>query len=430
MNNRWILYCAVLAGSASAESNWWNQFGDSGIDSLVEIGLKQNKSVVASKERLNQTEEQAKLYRSQVLPSIYGNGRVGRSDLNGSTIPTKADYMSTGAVSLDARYVVSSLGKEAQAYRSANFLAKSKEEEHRQIELAQSIKITKLALDASFAKTQIHILEEQKKSSDQLLELVKLRYERGERTGLAFLQQKQQAATASASLAPAKLQYQSIVNQLAATTSLSVDQIEPMIPDSLPELAPAQGFSVENRPDIAAAEYREKSAKAAFSKAKLTTLPTVAITGSAGYDYADPGTAEWEKMWSVGASVQVPLFTGGATAAGYREGRAGYYAASAALDQNRVDAQAELDNAIAEEESYRIQCESYTIQYDASKAVYEESLRQYRNGLVEYLEVLNAVSSLQRTEITLLQSKRNLISARLNTISASGGSVQSNLKGN
>ena len=294
----------------------------------------------------------------------------------------------------------------------------------------QSIKIAKLALDGSFAKSQIRILEEQKKSADQLLELVKLRYELGERSGLALLQQKQQTASAEASLAPAKLQYQSIIHQLVATTSLSKNEIEQLIPDSVPTLDDQPQFTIENRPDLSAAEYRELSAKSAFSKAKLTTLPTVAITGSTGFDYAEPGTAQWEKMWSVGASVQVPLFTGGATVAGYREGRAGYYAASAALAQNRMDAQAELDNALAEESSYRVQLQSYINQYESSKALYEESLRQYRSGLVEYLEVLNAVSSLQRTEITLLQSKRNLISARLNCIAASGGTVQSLTKGN
>jgi len=184
MNSRGIVFGLVLVSTSLAESNWWNQFNDSGIDSLVQIGLQRNKSVVASKERLNQSEEMAKLNRSKVLPSIYGNGRLGRSDMNGATmpiskintgaaaIPTEADYMSTGAVSLDARYVVSSLGKEFQAYRSADFLAKSKEEDHRYLELMQSIKIAKLALDATFAKTQISILESQKKSAEHLPALV------------------------------------------------------------------------------------------------------------------------------------------------------------------------------------------------------------------------------------------------------------------
>ena len=117
MNGKWNLIAVGVVTTLSAQTNWWNQFNDSGIDSLIQQGLNGNKAIVASKERLKQSSEMTKLNRSQILPSIYGNGRIGRSDLNGYTLPAKVDYMSTGAVSLDARYVVSAWGKEFQQYR-------------------------------------------------------------------------------------------------------------------------------------------------------------------------------------------------------------------------------------------------------------------------------------------------------------------------
>lgn len=410
---------------------WWNHFGDVALTGIVEYGIENNKTLQASKKRTDQALEQAKLNRSLLFPNLYANGRWNGGDLNGSTAPgaSDKDMMNTASLSLDARYSISSLGEEMQQYKAALRSYEAKAQDHRDAELRSSVQIVKLYFDAVYAKGKIAILGEQKKTAEQLLKLTQMRYAKGQTSGLALLQQKQQLASVEASIPPAQLQYQNSVEYLAAITFLSIDTLYSLIPDTLPVLKKSieSEFTIEHRPDLAAAELRTESAKAAFNKAKLALVPDLAVTGSAGWDYGDPGTAQWENMWNVGATVSVPIFTGGAVIAGYREGRNGYDAAVASKDQAWSDAEAQLTNSLTEERSYRAQVDAYSVQFDASRAVYDESLRQYRNGLVEYLEVLASINALQQSEIVLLGSTRNLLQARLNIVLAIGGVLPESL---
>lgn len=425
-----LLSVALFAQEANS-LKWWKHFGDTTLVGVVDYGIANNKNLQASKKRTDQAMEQAKLNRSLLFPNLYANGRWNGGDLNGSTMPgaNDKDMMNSASVSLDARYNISSLGEEMQQYKVAQRAFEAQAQDHLDAELRSSIQIVKLYFDAVYSKGQIAILAEQKATAEQLLKLTQMRYSKGQTSGLALLQQKQQLASVEASIPPAQLQYQNSVEYLAAITFLSIDTLYSLIPDTLPVLEETieSDFTIEHRPDLAAAQLRTESAKAAFNKAKLTLVPDVAITGSAGWDYGDPGSAQWENMWNVGAQISMPIFTGGAIVSGYREGRNGYDAAVASKEQAWSDAEAQLTNSLTEERSYRAQVNAYSTQFEASQAVYDESLRQYRNGLVEYIEVLASINALQQSEIILLGSTRNLLQARLNIVLAIGGVLPASL---
>jgi multidrug efflux system outer membrane protein len=423
-----LTFLATAKEDNSNSKNWWTIFGDTTLNKIVELGLSQNHSLKSVSSKTDQTIQQSKIIRSQLFPSVYANGRWNTSDMNGysgsrdgSSTP---DEMNIGSLTLDARYRLDSWGEELQQYRSAKLNGKAREADLESAKLKLAIKATSLYFDAIFTKSQVSILEKQKSTAEKLLELTDLRYKKGESTGLVLLQQKQQLAAITASIPPATLQHKNSVEYLSAITLIPVDSLYPIILEILPTITPKEReFSIESRPDLIAASFREESAKANFSKTKMVLIPTLEVTGSAGYDYANPGTDEWEQKWAVGASVTMPIFAGGAILSGFKEGRANFEAASFTKDQVESDAKAQLANAITEESSYRTQVEAYQNQFNLSIKLYDESLREFRNGLARYLDVLAAVNSMQQTEITLLRSKRNLLNARINVIEAVGGNL-------
>ncbi len=437
MRNKLLLSLLLLSISLSAQENetqqWWNLFEDETLTEIIDSGVINNQTIQASRAQVDRSHQVMKLNKSQLFPTLYGNGRWNNSATaqRDADYPTFDDKSVTASLTLDARYSVSSLGKEMQAYRAARQSFYAQEEDHKSIVLQSSTQMAQLYFDAVFAKGQLRILQKQKENAEQLLELTRKRYEVGQSSGLALLQQRQQLASVEATVPPAELQFQNSIEYLAAATFISSEKLSSLVPDSLPELDEIveQSYSIDHRSDLASSEFREAAARAFFAKAKLTALPTLAITGSTGFNYNDVYSKEWNDTWSIGASISIPIITGGAISSGYKEGRAGYRTAVANSSQSWQNAHAELTNALTAERSYRDQYNAFLNQYESSEAVYNESIRQYRNGLVQYIEVLSSINMLQQSEITVLRSSNQLLKARLNTIKAVGGVVPSNVQG-
>jgi len=428
-----FLIGSTLSAQESDGHQWWNLFEDATLVEIIDSGIANNQTIQASREQVDRTYQISKLNKSLLFPSLYANGRRtgSGSALKDSSYQTFEERTNTGALTLDARYSVSSLGKEMQQYQAAKQAFYAQEEDHKNAVLMSSTQMAQLYFDAVFAKGQLRVLNQQKETAEQLLDLTRMRYERGQSTGLALLQQRQQLASVEATIPPAELQFQNSVEYLAAITFFPIEELKMMIPDSLPQLTEAidSTFTIEHRPDLAAAKFREEAARASFAKAKLTAAPEVSLTGSTGFGYNSMLSRDLTNTWSMGASISVPIFTGGAVAAGYREGRAGYQAAVSTSNQARQNAQAELTNALTAERSYRTQYDAFVNQYESSEAVYNESIRQYRNGLVQYIEVLASINMLQQSEITMLRSVHQLLRARLNIITAVGGVLPANSQG-
>ncbi len=213
-----ITFCAVAIMSKEIQNNqnsWWTIFNNTNLNYIVENGLKNSHSLKSSVSKTKQTHESTKIIRSQLLPSIYANGRWNSSDINGyqgSPNSKQPEFMNNGSISLDARYRLDSWGEEMQQLKSYRYIAQASRAELENSKLIFAIHTTNLYFDAIFTKVQIDILLKQKMTAEKLLDLTKLRYENGESSGLTLLQQKQQVAATTASIPPAKLHHHYLHN--------------------------------------------------------------------------------------------------------------------------------------------------------------------------------------------------------------------------
>jgi multidrug efflux system outer membrane protein len=126
-------------------------------------------------------------------------------------------------------------------------------------------------------------------------------------------------------------------------TNLATVAAVPNIPPSLPSEL------LEHRPDIAAAERRMAAANADVGVAKAAFFPTVRIDGLAGFQSINSSTwFNWpSRFWSVGPSLQLPLFTGGANRAQLAATHAAYDENGRRLPPDRADAFGEVEDELA-----------------------------------------------------------------------------------
>jgi multidrug efflux system outer membrane protein len=208
----------------------------------------------------------------------------------------------------------------------------------------------------------------------------------------------------------------------AVVTDRSIAVIMPEVPPSLPSEL------LEHRPDIASAERQMAAANADIGVAKAAFFPTVRINGLAGMQSVDSSTwFDWpSRFWSVGPSIELPLFTGGLNRAGLARAHAAYAEMVADYRQTVLTAFGEVEDGLAAQQllAEKWNAESETV--IATRRTLEISNNRYKAGLVTYLDVATAEADELLHERTLVELEGTRLTACVNLVKALGCGWQAN----
>lgn len=161
------------------------------------------------------------------------------------------------------------------------------------------------------------------------------------------------------------------------------------------------------RPDIRAAEARLHQATAAIGEAQAQLYPSIRLGARAGLDSYEAGRfGEWgTRLWSIGPSLDLPLFDGGRrrTTVALRELRQ----QEAAIDFQRTVLRAwqEIDDALTAYAAEQQRQRRLTLKARSSADVYRLAQSRERAGLTDFLNVIDA----QRAD---LQARRDVVSSQ------------------
>jgi outer membrane protein TolC len=204
---------------------------------------------------------------------------------------------------------------------------------------------------------------------------------------------------------------------LAVDVELDAPALAPPAP-FLESLARVEAATAAlERASILQAEALVQVREAAVTIAKSERLPSVNLGssyGKVGYPSsgAFPGTDDFRTNWTLGASVQVPIFTGRRLKADELAARADLDDAQARLKQTRE--LAELDVATARQDLTAAdaawQASAGTVQQ--AQRAYEIAELRYREGLSTQLELSDSRLSLQVAQANRAQAARDLQIAR------------------
>ncbi|MBT3220746.1 MAG: TolC family protein, partial [Proteobacteria bacterium] len=280
--------------------------------------------------------------------------------------------------------------------------------------------------DVVAATEQLKIVETQVAANADLLELIELRYENSESTALDVLQQRQQVAASQTMPAQARVQLRNAQVQLGILVgniedSVATSKVLPVLPGPPPTSVP--GDVVEARPDLRAASNRLDGAHRRKLSAFRALLPTLQISGQAGYQANYFTEFDTQSTWGVGYSLSVPMFQGGRGHAAIRQARAAEDGASHAYSQLVLQALGEVELALTLEAEQNIQLAAVEKQVEAARLAYQESRSQYALGLTNYLSILVALNTLQQAELSELSVRRQLLNSRVQLHDALGGDL-------
>ena len=203
--------------------------------------------------------------------------------------------------------------------------------------------------------------------------------------------------------------------------------VEQNLPPDVPPGLPSS--IIERRPDIREAEQNLVAANAEIGVAKAQFFPQISLTGSGGGAFGRSSLfsslmSSQVGIWSYGAQVTQPIFTGGALRGNLNLAESQYRQALIVYRQTIQRAFGDVSDALIGYEKFH----EVRIRQQESVADLQESVRlstlRYQGGTTTYLEVLDGQRSLFEAELTLAQARGNEYQSLVQIYRALGGGWQ------
>lgn len=224
-----------------------------------------------------------------------------------------------------------------------------------------------------------------------------------------------QSALAAATLALQQAEGSRVVAEgaLAVALGYSPDTAVPLAPWHPPENPELPAASVAElleaarsaRPDLLAAKAREQAADAAVRQARAGNWPTLNLTASAGRtQVVGRGITE---QYSVGARVDLPLFSGFAVQGAIEQAVARVDFAQADAETLRLSVEQQVWVAYQNVQTSRKGLDAARAQLQAAQQAADALRARYRTGLSSILEVLTTEAALAQARIADIQAGIN-----------------------
>jgi multidrug efflux system outer membrane protein len=401
---------AQAQAASYADLPWWQVFQDPQLQELIRTAIKQNYDLQTATERINEGRAQVAVTRSSLFPQVSGNGNF--SGGKEGTFQTKFNFATLTA---DAAFQLDFFGKLRRATEASRAQLLATEDARQTVLLTlvsdvASDYFTLLQLDL-----QLQITHDTVKTQEDSVKLNNLRVLHGVATKLDVLQAQQVLDTANASIPDLERQIaqeENAISILLGNYPQAVPRGKPLVEQLLPPEVPPglPSALLERRPDIRTAEQIMVAANAEIGVAKAQFFPQISLTGSGGGSFGRSSAfsslmSSQLGIWSYGAQVSQPIFTGGALRGNLHIAESEHQQALIAYRQAIQQAFGDVSDAlIGYQKNHQVR-----IRQEESVADLQESVRlsnmRYTGGTTTYLEVLDGQRSLFSAELTLAEAR-------------------------
>ncbi len=430
---------ALAETTASPMSRWWESFGDTTLNSLVEKALVHNNDLAAAAGRVLEAEALFGGAKSQQYPTleIGGTGSRSKNSQAGSStfLPSHSNAFSANAT---LRYEADLWGRLARGKEAALASLLSSEQDRRALAQSLIAGVVRTWLQIRELQMQVELNDRTVINFTDNLETVQNRYNRGLVTALDVHLAAQNLAAAQAigpatrlSLAESRRRLEILVGQYPSGLIPSNDlenaqgtQPPMVMPEPLaPVPAGLPSDLLERRPDLVAAEMNLHATVARIGEAKAALYPRISLTASAGSSSSELNDlfTSPADVWSLAGNLFMPLINRGATKAQIKAAEARTMQATAMYRSTILQAFSEVENALDQDHYQKLQEDFLVESVSSARRSVDLAEDRYMRGLDNILVALESQRRLYTAESQLLTTERLRRTARVNLIQALGG---------
>ncbi|MEO8754174.1 MAG: efflux transporter outer membrane subunit, partial [Casimicrobiaceae bacterium] len=402
------------------------------LQDLIKQALANNLDLKQAVARVEQARAQVVVVGSPLFPQLsYGGGAARQSGpiVTSNQIQSLTYNAYTGNAALNWELDIWGKVRRSTEAAQAELLATE--------DIQRGVTITLLA-DVSSAYFQLLSLDQQlaiARGSTELYgktaKLFKDKYDGGASSLLPLNRANGQLANAAADIPAIQRQIVDVENQLsillgrlpgpiARGAKLDAQRMAPAIPPGLPSEL------LERRPDVRQSEDQLIAENAKIGVAKANFFPSISLTGLLGIQHSQVSSvlSGTTSIWSFGAGLAGPIFTGGQLTGEYDAQVAKWKQSKANYELTVLKALGEVSNALNGQQrlvEIRLQREIAVRELTSSVDL---SLDRYLLGLSDYFEVLTVEEQLYATQLALVQTQYDQLTNIVQLYRALGGGWQ------
>jgi outer membrane protein TolC len=464
-------YSVEPVDSEVPAGDWWTVFEDETLDHLVETALAQNLTIAQAMERVQRAQHlwhQADALRKpqvdlsgdverswrrdrlknveppapdttvadvlrgvQALQDTIQNGPSGGGSGGGGGDPdtsfdrTPERYSTDWGGSLALRWEVDLWGRLRSEAVAREALISAALEDYEALRLFISSLVVEAYYQAMEQRLQFELLQEQRQSAQNTLELLELRFLQSAASVVDVLQQRGQLARIDGEVPSVEAELRFLENRLDVLVGAAPDGIdrtadrEAFLPEET--ALPMVGVPLDqlnNRPDLRALHQQVMAADHRIASAIAERYPRITLDGVTSYsENADVGTIGV----SGAASLLQPVWDWGLRKAAVEEAKSIFRESLLAYSEAYLIALEEVETTLWQELRQRELIEILAQREEILLRTVDETGVRYSLGATDYLPVLTALQDLQQLQRELLRQRRVLVSFRIALYRATGG---------
>jgi len=403
---------------------FWQQYGDSVLDSLEEEALKASPDVRIAAARVEAFRAVVSARSADRFPQVGIGAAAGRGK-GGTDFPAYTSNAFSLFASLN--WEIDLWGRLTRLTDAARADLLGEEAAQRGVYLTLASAVATSYMNLRQLDAQLEITRNTVKLRKDSVDLFQLRFEGGVISELELSQVESEYESAAAAVPQIESQIAVTENALAVLLGRNPGpiergrRIEEFVPPEVPAGLPSE--LIARRPDIVQAESALVASDARVDAARLAWFPTISITGIFGYASNDLSKLfnAPNQMWNGVASIAQPVFDAGKINANIDIERANRQIAEAQYQKTVQTAFKEVDNALVSRQKQMEELTAKIAQVRALSRYSELARLRYENGYTSYLEVIDAERQLFSGQLDVVSVQTTLLSSTIELYRSLGG---------
>lgn len=422
---------AMFQQQLPVDDHWWTVFRDATLDSLINVAVKQNPSVITALNRIDMARANLRIARGGYYPALSLDAGWNRQQTSGNTGTGQPQsrvgyYDATANMSWQVD-VFGSIRQRVKAQKE-NFAASR--EEYNAAMVSLCAEVASAYFNLREVQQELSVLQRNALSQKAVVEITEVRYNTGLVSKLDVAQAKSVYYSTLASIPATESGIIQYMNALAVLLGLYPQDVTAALQSGkeLPDYIEPVGVGLPGqlllrRPDVRAAERQVNAQAALLGASKTDWLPSFFLNGSFGYASHDMKdlTRRGSMTWSIAPSMSWTIFNGGQRLNNVKLQRIQLDETINQFNSTVLTAVQEVDNAMASYKNSIKQIVACREMLNQGKEAFNLSLNLYKQGLTPFQNVLDAQRSLLSYENSLVQAQGYSLVCLVQMYQALGG---------